>query len=255
MTAINAILQRHRGVLFTDGSIYTAQGTIVGFGDKAIAMPSLKAVIACRGNQKATGLLAMQFTVNYATYDDMIERVGDDLRDWHDDIVMHLGQYGFQDVEFVAVGWSDKQRRPVGFIYESKSGISETFDEISLSPMPEIETLKALALRGCNIAHVDRLDPVKHGIQIMEAQRGMKIMISDLAEEMHIVGGHIVATEITRDGISQRVIHRWVDEIGEPIQPSRDEPQPAATTTIPGLPMNRQQRRAAEREAAKARAA
>jgi hypothetical protein len=34
-----------------------------------------------------------------------------------------------------------------------------------------------------------------------------------------LVGGHITLTEVSKDGVSQRVVHRWADEPGVPIEP------------------------------------
>ncbi len=64
------------------------------------------------------------------------------------------------------------------------------------------------------------------------------------APEVHIVGGQVVATEITEAGVTQRIVKTWPDKIGEAIRPT-----PAPAVPIEG--MSRQQHRAAEREARK----
>ena len=248
MTAINVFLRRDRAIMMTDASLYTPQGVVVGFGQKAVAIPSLRAVLACRGNQKVTALLAMELAAAYSSFDEMAENAAGHLRHYHDLHLMELAQLGLQDINIVVAGWSGGADAPAGFYYDSTSDAFDMIDGYAAGPLPDEDEDANLHAIGCEI-DVDvspaAFDPVRHGIPFMEAQRRMQIEISDVAEPMSIVGGHILLSEVTREGVSQRIIHRWDDEIGEPIVPA---PFVAPATST----MTRQQRRAMERQQRKA---
>lgn len=243
MTAINVFLRRDRAIMMTDASLYTPQGVIVGFGQKAVAMPNMRAVIACRGSQKVTALLAMEMSAVYQGYDELFHNAERDLRAYHDQHLMELSRLGLQEINIVVAGWSASKNAPAGFYFDSSTDTFEEIDGYVAGPLPdEAEDANLHAIR-CEIdVDVDpaAFDPVRHGIPFMEAQRRMKLEISDVSEPMSIVGGHILLTEVSRDSVSQRVIHRWNDEIGMPIEPAEFVPPPP-------VPMNRHQRRALAR--------
>ena len=78
---------------------------------------------------------------------------------------------------------------------------------------------------------------------------------TDGGEMGHVIGGQVVATELSADGISQRVIHAWPDKLGELIQPAPIIEEMRALPEfgerhVGGTPiasMNRKQRRALAR--------
>src|SRR5262245_55374689 len=51
-------------------------------------------------------------------------------------------------------------------------------------------------------------------IRLMEAQRRM------VKDSRHWVGAFIERTTLERDGISQAIIHKWPDMIGQPLRPA-----------------------------------
>lgn len=243
MTAINVFLRRDRAIMMTDASLYTAQGLVLGFGQKAIAMPGLRAVIACRGNQKVSYHLAMQLAAAYSSFDEMAERAEQDLPHYYDHNRPELEASGLEHIDIVIAGWSDDECRPAGFYYSSTSGEFDMIDGYAAGPLPdEVEDANLHAI-GCEIdvdVSPEAFDPIRHGIPFMEAQRRMRIEIVDGMEPISIVGGNILLTEVTHEGVSQRVIHRWDDVALEPIEPAPFVAHPIAA-------MSRQQRRALER--------
>ncbi len=253
MTAVNVFLRRDRAVMMTDAALYTKDGEVVGFGQKAVALPGLRAVISCRGALMALALLAPQFPIRYRSYDDMAERASDDLRSWYDETMSVLADGGFRDVQVVVAGWSEKQDAPAGFFFDTINGVFETIKEAVTGPVLDEVEQRNLSSIGCNVpddAPRYGVDPIRQGIPYMEAQRRMMVHSGDIAEPLRVVGGHILLSEVTRDGVSQRIVHRWNDEVGELIRPApfvapRPLPMPAVSA------MSRQQRRAAEREARK----
>ncbi|MEO3385116.1 hypothetical protein [Mesorhizobium sp. CAU 1741] len=221
MTAVNAFIGRDRAFMLTDASMYTAYGTVMAFGQKAVAIPNLRAVIASRGVQKTTAILAMELSL-MQSFDALLERAEYILPDYHQKHLMELSAAGGQDINIVVVGWSDEANAPLGFCFDSTTETFEMIDGYVAGPVPSDEENYNLLSIGCRPQRdvpVAIFDPVEHGIPYMEAQRRMKIQVSDICEPMSIVGGHVLLSEVTRDGVSQRVIHRWDDEPGEPIEP------------------------------------
>ncbi|HEV7417679.1 MAG TPA: hypothetical protein VGN98_16095 [Tianweitania sediminis] len=258
MTAINAVLKRDRAILMTDASLYDPDGTVVAFGMKAVAIPNLKAAIAVRGAQKVAALLAMEMACTYRDFDHLLERAPDDMPRFYDSVILHLADIGMQNIDVLIVGWSDQDRTAKGFAFTSQpedgDDECEELDSWALAPWPsddERENLQAIGARPEFNWTAESFDPIRHGIPIMEAQRRMRIVPGDPeagAEPIHIVGGNILLTEVTADGITQRIVHRWEDDCpGEPIRP-------AAFSAAQPQTLSRQQRRALERSMKKERA-
>lgn len=240
MTAINVFFRRDRAIMMTDASVYTPQGLIVGFGQKAVSMPTLRAAIACRGSQKVAAILAMEMSIAYQTYDQLLENVEGHLRAYHDLHVMELARLGSQDINIAVVGWSASNNAPAGFTFDSRADAFQEIDEYALGPLPdddEMDRLHALRCEPEEDYKPGDFHPTRHGIPLMEAQRRMRFEINDVSGCIPIVGGHILLTEVSADGVSQRIIHRWDDEPFMPIEPAAFH---APDTGI----LNRRQRRA-----------
>lgn len=241
MTAINAILKRDRAIMMTDAALYSPSGDIIGFGQKAFAIPSLKAAIAVRGAQKVAALLAMEMAMVYKSFDHLLADAEDDLRKFCDASFMHLSDLGMSDIDIVVVGWSDAANCAKGCSYNTVTDEFELIDGWEISPFPadERENLRAVGAVAELHWTESTFDPIRHGIPYMEAQR--RLLCDVNGRLTRIVGGHILLTEITREGVFQRVIHHWDDEIGQPISPAAFVPPSPST-------MSRQQRRAMERQ-------
>ena len=104
-------------------------------------------------------------------------------------------------------------------------------------------------------------------LHMLEMQRRNKMALRPGMPEAYWVGGLALLTTINESGVTQRVVHRWnEDQIGEPITPASinwqawraeksakfKKPAPALSLVPSVTPiateMNRQQRRAFERE-------
>ena len=68
------------------------------------------------------------------------------------------------------------------------------------------------------------LDPVADGIRLFEIARRHKMVPLDglSAQAYYGIGGEIIMTKITANEISVRTIHRWADQIGQPIRVAHD---------------------------------
>lgn len=179
-------------------------------------------------------------------YDELWQHRDQIFRSWYERNAANLHTLGHPGFDIVVVGWSDKIDGPAGFHFGvlNEEILLQDLDEWGASPElsdAEDANLHSIGCEiGVDVSH-NNFDPVRHGIPFMEAQRRMPISYG--GQRLHIVGGHIMASEVTRDGVSQRIIHRWPDEPGEPIRP-----EPFRRTASSIIPLNRQQRRALERQ-------
>lgn len=249
MTAINVVLRRDSAVMMTDAAIYSPQGLVLGFGQKAVAIPGMKAVVAVRGAQKITALLAMEMSVTFRSIDQLIA-AGDTYFDAIMELIADTLPEGLEEAQIVVAGWSDAQDRAVGCIYCTSDDDGETFrliDNYAFAPLPDENEFRRLRMQRAEIEHSYRpseFDPIRHGIPLLEAQRRMKIIpiAADMEEAISIVGGNVLLTEVDRDGVSQRIVHEWPDVASENIAPepfSLYPTRPAAAPNASAIPAKR----------------
>jgi hypothetical protein len=172
-------------------------------------------------------------------YDDLREHAEANMPKWFADNRMALHVQGHENVDLVVTGWSESEDRPTAFFFSSETSSDRIFDvdEYIVSPEVSDEEDENLHQLGCELFNdidIADFDPVDHGIPLMEAQRRTPIK-HHLGGELFIVGGHVMVSEVTRDGISQKIIHQWPDEIGKPICP---EPFRAASNRVPNTWQN-----------------
>ncbi|WP_156418081.1 hypothetical protein [Aureimonas sp. AU4] len=226
MTAINAFLRRDRGVLMTDGAFYSAAGVPLGFGSKTVSIPNLHMAIAARGCSAIAPSLAHHMSIGFRDIDDVAGRGEEFLGGWALGAAEFLANAGFPDFELHMMGWSAKDERPRHLVFTTRAGGDWKAGELTeiegyvLCPYLEdneaFEALPKLGLFVSDPQFCETFDPKMHGVPIMMAQR-RQIDELDGHEEngrVSVVGGHVEVTEITADGISQRVLHRWADQVG-----------------------------------------
>lgn len=230
MTAINMIRQRGRAIMMTDSAGYDAGGIVRCFYQKAIAIPHLRAAIAVRGSGDAVALLAAAFGSRFSTFDELVTGGGTVAEEIYDRYFSIMTACGETEIEVYLAGWSESRNRAETYFAFSTASHNRlhlgvhawTFheaDEFSVAPLPSDTLLEQAGFRDRSASAVR---PDAGGLKVMEAQRLMQVepywLKGDQAE-CYIVGGFVTLTEITKSGVSQRVIHRWNDAIGEPIKP------------------------------------
>lgn len=238
MTAINGFLQRDRGFLMADGAFYLSDGTPMGFGSKIVSIPKLHAAIAARGYSLIAPTIAMEMAIKYADFDDMLDRVDDDLTAWEGAQRDFLHVVGFPHFELHMMGWSKREARPryacwtnrrededdkVEGLHEEPGCLVSPY----LMPDQELKELPKLGVFMGAPGFLDSFDPIRHGVPIMQAQRRDVDELDGHEEngKVCIVGGHIEVTEIDEAGISQRVVHRWADQTGVLVEPEALSPK------------------------------
>lgn len=258
MSALNVYLRRDRAWMQTDASLYDQQGRIVRFGPKAFTMANLRAVVSARGLQGIAPTVAPILSWSFSTFDEMVTHGSIVVRDAYLNFVRTYvdGRVGERDIEMLVLGWSEKEDRPRAFRFYSESigamaGVEpyrfhpfEEDENWELSPaFQSLEPWQRLGRQGIELDEngftTEQFDPVAHGLAYMEEQRQIRVDLGQ-NKQISIVGGFLLSHEITRDGVSERIVQRWPDKVGEPIQP---EERPAFENVTP-LNLNRKQRRA-----------
>ncbi|MBX3580032.1 MAG: hypothetical protein KF723_22740 [Rhizobiaceae bacterium] len=260
MTALNVLRQRRRATLYTDTAGYGLDGVIQGFGVKSFTLPAHRAVIGCRGSMAAAMTIGYAAALRFGSFDEIASPAGAAyIGEVYDQEGVNFARSGQSDIDFVITGWSESRNRPLSFAMSSSArhgiGTFEWVDADEFMTFPEVDIDLARRFGLTDAADPERLDPVADGIAVMQAQRHTVFPLTDdegNTRNLFVVGGSIIATRITEDGLTQSVIHRWAeDRVGELITPG---PLPTGRTrglASPAIPMSRQQRRAAEREARK----
>jgi hypothetical protein len=222
MTAVNAFQNERIAWLMTDAAGYDRDGTVLSFYQKAYALPSCRAAIGVRGSSILPPLLASALSQRFHSFDSLTDGVSAYLRrSYTKEIAPHLGINA--DFECVIAGWSESADRPKLFFLTKVAG--SRFEPFKLyeepgaiiAPMPSVDVMRAAGMREDITSY--NFDPSRDAIPLMEAQRRSKGVIKNSASHNEIapVGGYLLLTEITRNGVHQQVIHRWRDRIGSPI--------------------------------------
>jgi hypothetical protein len=157
---------------------------------------------------------------------EICEAFEDSLRDGQED-----------RIELYIVGWSAEREGPETYFLQTKANsfcsdyVPPSGDYVNpasfeLVKLPEIvlgpfitqdEVSASQASLNRDVRGPDDLDPAVDGLRILEMQRQQRCTMGEV--EAHWVGGFGLLSTVTKDGVSQRVIGRWPDEIGELIVP------------------------------------
>ena len=247
MTAMNVILGSTMAFVLSDSAMYRSEtAELDHFGRKVAIAEGAGVIVATRGDYRLAPCLAEAFEEAYSNIDDVKIDECQNLCWRYDQTIEEAGFQGTAHAQFALVGWSEEEDKPIGFAV-ALGDDGWTFNRIDRAiagPVPGPTELSQLRLVGAAPGvdwTPDTFDPLKHGIAMLEAQRRMKLSISPTSGKVHTVGGEVTLTKLTKDGISQEVIHSWDDEIGTLIRA-----EPFLRPVVEGL--SRQQRRALERE-------
>lgn len=269
MSACLALKQRNAASLLVDSAVYDRDGLLRSVSvTKVIAMPTLRAAFAGTGPVVNAELIATALTFRFATFDDLVANAEEVIPELFDEVAEERLN-GDSSGTFYLVGWHERKDRPgcyamnlwsegssrVALVLD-ESGIQGPFERGKLedtpaggTPLPAPELRAAAGWPRSKV--IDDLDPAVDLLHLMEVQRQEEI------RGRHWVGGRAVLTSVSREGITQRVVHTWnEDKVGHFIQPLPiDWPtwrrelgigSGPAPSTVASL--SRQQRRALERQ-------
>jgi hypothetical protein len=248
-------------VILTDGAVYDATGTVRRIERKVCAASTVPFAVTSRGHHGfgeefgsllcATADAARSVDFLLAHLPDLLER-----------LKAKASTYGemqeHQVSQFLIACWSET-RGPLHMAFET----SQTPFNITDAPFT-VKELGPVQIAGTAISDEDirargirtksPAEPLigymrEVGADFMEIMRNVEGVVNwrgDGRQTRHLIGGQCDMTVVSAEGVTTETLRVWDDKIGRQIKPK------AAPRTVVAFPgMNRQQRRAAERETRK----
>ena len=248
-----AYLQPHndRIQMLVDGAYYSEDGILQKIGDKAyisedVPMAVITVGHADAGHKIAETLIGLSGCGSFDFAMVLANKVVNGLNrvDWpeHGHVVI-----------FIA-GWSET-KGPEQYVFTTKSP-GNGIEALTLYAAPEGFgngiPLSPEEMAAIGLTHEQMGNPSPEffeekavaWVEAMRAKPGANYTRPSLPP-IRGIGGHLDLITITAEGVSKRRLKTWQDRIGQKIDP---DAEPVV------VPLTRQQRRAQEREAAKARA-
>lgn len=204
MSAVIINLTPRGAWMAVDGATYRyGEGRAESFQQKATPLVHLNCVVSVRGPQAYAHRLLPVLSARFGSFDDLV--AGLHLAAWvvHEDMKDELAElYGNPDVEIYVAGWAPERARAEGYVVVSHDLYGEPWTrhelgEFACAPAVEPST------------EGDTLAAVMDVIQRQRLERD---------ENGHCgVGGHVQLVQVTPMAIHSSIIHRWPDQVGEPL--------------------------------------
>lgn len=244
MSAFAVVMKRNEAIVATDGASYESDGVLCDIDlRKTFIFPALDLTISYMGAKLAGSDIALKLSERFNSFDDVVIGAEEAIHDLVDDYLdERIWIQGNKSLKLYIVGYSRARMQPEAYAMgvcapeqrshwkavHERQGVSHE-DQYKLKPMkgctsnpPLDATLlekAGLYLRSgeSEADLLERLDDTDMlAILLMQRLEGVTFE----PQRMHWVGGHVLITSITKNGISQRVTHRWEeDQIGEIITP------------------------------------
>lgn len=223
MSAINIITTPKAVHVISDGACYRSDGTLHGVAQKAHSIAHLRMIVAARGPSILTPLIAESLQHAFTSFDAAVEGMAAVVEDAVETYGTTLAMCSIgADFDLLVAGWSEA--RDCGETYYLSSmdrpGVPawtvSKCGPVVISPNDDAMTAR-LQRQGAAL-DLNRRDPLDVALVIMEEQRKVKGHQGG-DEEVHGVGAFAQVTSVTRDGIASRILRRWPDAIGMPLQP------------------------------------
>jgi hypothetical protein len=225
MTAINTICTDQAVHICTDGASYLPDGRVMAIGTKVFTAPNLPMALAVRGPAGAAFHLGPALTWRQESFDGVVCTIEETLPVVFSQYVKQFDCGG--EAEIILTGWSEYHGRCAAYFIRTHDwtppatvrnlwGREHCVELTTLTPLP-FRLVKLGAFAAFPSVAVDDLGERQIGrrmLQVMEAQRALDLCDFELESTGHVVGGFAQLTTITRDAISQRIIHRWPDRVG-----------------------------------------
>jgi hypothetical protein len=235
LTAINALSTPQAAYMIADSAAYWDDGEIGGFESKVLTLPHLRMALATSGKLEqrwrvAKGLLKM------ASFDDVIEQAPARLRELWDEGEFHDYRDQDEDAAFrlIVAGLSERTGQGAVYALATDEQPGQTPFTFALAPIAITPSVHPDRLRKAKLIDDNNIaggsPPEDWLTRLIDLQRelvhlpaGEVARAEDVAEDegQRTIGGHAVLTRIDANGITQTVVRRWNDSIGEKIDLSR----------------------------------
>ncbi|MBB3610971.1 hypothetical protein [Rhizobium sp. BK602] len=241
MSAVVSIETPSAVFIVTDGAIYNADNVLLSVRRKVDFSENVPVAVATRGNQ-GVGDYAAKLII------DAVERLGFDEAMTSLAEVAH--KFGGSDrhtrLEVTIAGISE-QHGPRRLVFRTDADpVALEYPGVASSCATSSAGLSEMGirLRGQFEGWESYLRQI--AVPMMEHYRRTAIDANageKFGQPAHLVGGQVDFTILSHEGVTVETIHRWDDKIGERIDPFTER------RTVQQFPrLNRQQRRAAQRE-------
>ncbi|MBO1021649.1 hypothetical protein IPV08_16945 [Methylobacterium sp. SD274] len=225
MSGIIAMADASSVLMLTDGAGTNGVGHLQWIGSKVLLMPEWPGVVAVRGPSQFLWALRTHWGVEVPSFDVALARVVEDgqiVEEMH-----RLHRYPLTEWEIVLAGWSEeRQAFEVWDVYGGPIPDFEDHPPLTLRkmvgamgawPAPDQDKVEALGLH----LKPDKPRPVVEtaGLIMLAMRASQQPDPRDPSRGHHTIGGFMQETIVTHEGMSTRIIHRWPDRIGEPINP------------------------------------
>jgi len=225
VTAINIIRQKAAVHLLTDGAAYRPDGVLSYRVQKTFPILHLNAAIAGRGSAFFAPIFVVHASLMATSFDDLKRNCAQiaartmlEIQD-----ALTAADAG-TEFDLTVAGWSESNGPSSFFMCNHDGNGAEVqpwniveLGAISLAPLDA--AIKAeLDAAFPNGVHPDEFDPAADGLRVLEIQRKHEVDHGPGAfETTRSVGAFAQLTTITLDAIVMKIIHRWRDEIGQPL--------------------------------------
>lgn len=238
MTA-NAMFVAEDGiVVFSDGAAYDETGTVRQIVGKQTIRADIDTVITCSSSGSALTLLNLPFNADAPRSFDEVANL---MPRWLQEVVglmeaAHPSEHETDNwAMFLYGGWSDSAQAWKAYFINSLSWSVNGSAYEKYKPVPLVSYVKpsasaeALAKVGLP-ADLNTLpgpvDPHDLGLRMMMALRHTEQteIHGPGTDSGYIVGGFLQHTHLRRGRAETRIVYRWPDEVGRPIDPTGDPP-------------------------------
>lgn len=221
MTSINYIVKQDVAWMFGDGASYDQDGTLISVTSKTYSMPHLSAAVLFMGWAIAAPTVKFHLERAASSFDELRDVIESKLPAISNHVAELYGDdpagEGFR---LFVVGWSHRENAPRGFNIRSTANTEP--------PLPAFTVMDRQGLMSPGLSDEDRLCGFG-GPPLVNAETITNVAITTLelqrqaqaAEGRCRVGGLVEVTEIRRDSVETRVVHRWAeDHVGDVIRPA-----------------------------------
>lgn len=227
MSVTNIVCQPRHNTLhvMTDGAAYV-DAVLTSIGNKIHTIPNWPGVVTGRGTAVAAPVVAWELSQRFGSFDAVVDGIEGELPD-----IMRMYNLSDKTIELSIAGWSTERQRPEAYVIVTTDELPTNFTEATRHLIPPAMTLKKLPdfCTGPILSEQIVLDAQWNGVNIdaspenvidalrftIECQRHMK-----LPDGKCYIGGFAAVATVTPDSITQRILHRWIEDVvGEEIRP------------------------------------
>jgi len=231
MSALVMVCKSDRVELLSDAVLYDPiTGAVGAIHSKLAPLPELNCVMSGRGPIPVMWITAYVAGLSSTTFDDVVanfDAIRDEAATYNNGDVSPE-QWAQSDIGLI--GWSESRDRPEAYMSLGNRDPKIAPAIGSLSPCDVgvfaggSDDMAKAFVDGVR-ASPDSFDAEIDGLAIMEVLRREALPLGDAHDASfgHCVGGYVELATVARTGVAIRTIHKWPDEIGKPISPSRLE--------------------------------